>query len=323
MRGAWLGPEGRIRFRDDLPEPAPQSGEVLVEVILAGVCSTDLALQAGYMDFVGVPGHEFVGRALSGPLAGERVVGEINAGCGSCATCLGEDGLDARHCPTRSVLGISNHSGAFAERLVLPEGNLRVVPPGVTDQQAVFTEPLAAALELLDQVQPPRGTRALVVGDGRLGLLIAQVLRNAGCRVDLAGHHPERSPEGVVSRPPLLEAIKPPELGQRYELAVEATGSPSVLQSLFPWVRPRGTLVLKTTAASSAPLDLTALVVDEISLVGSRCGRFDPALEALAAGEVEVESMIHGTFPLSQAERALASAAQPGVLKTLIHCQSQ
>jgi len=323
MRGAWLDPAGRIRFRDDLPEPLPQPGESLVEVVLAGVCATDLALQAGYMAFEGIPGHEFVGRALTGPMKGRRVVGEINAGCGACPACLGEAGLDARHCAQRSVLGIMGRHGAFAERLSLPHGNLFEVPDRVRDEQAVFVEPLAAALQILDQVQPLPGTRVLVAGDGRLGLLIAKALHAAGCQVDLAGHHPERTPQGVGERTGLLDQAHRPESDERYELAVEATGNPDVLERLFPWVRPRGTLVLKTTAAKKASLDLSPLVIDEIQLLGSRCGRFETALEALAGERIEVDSLIDQSFPLAEVARAMQVAAQPGVLKILIHCQSR
>ena len=294
-----------------------------MEVVLAGVCATDLALAQGYMDFAGIPGHEFVGRALTGPLAGRRVVGEINAGCGRCDVCCGRGGLDARHCPERSVLGILGRHGAFAERLVLPDVNLLAVPDGVSDEAAVFVEPLAAALQILDQVQLEPGTRVLVAGDGRLGLLIVRVLLAAGLAVDLAGHHAERVPAGAGDRTGLLDGPARPRFAERYELAVEATGDPRVLERLMPWVRPKGTLVLKTTAASSAPIDLSPLVIDELELVGSRCGRFDRALEALAGGHVEVDSLVHQTFPLDRVGDAFERAAQPGVLKILIHCQAR
>jgi len=293
-----------------------------VEVVLAGVCATDLALAAGYMDFDGVPGHEFVGRALTGPLAGQRVVGEINAGCGTCPVCRGTGGLDARHCAQRTVLGILGRHGAFAERLVLPVANLLAVPDSVTDSQAAFVEPLAAAFQILEQVRPKSGTRVLVAGDGRLGLLIAKVLHAEGCRVDLAGHHAERVPNGIGDRTGLLDADTTPPHEERYELAVEATGSPSVLARLLPFVRPRGTLVLKTTTGRAVPLDLTAAVVDELTILGSRCGPFDVALQALGEQRVEVDSLIHATYPLTEVQRAFEEAVRPGVLKILIDCQS-
>lgn len=291
-----------------------------MRVRMAGVCATDLALAAGYMDFVGTPGHEFVGEALTGPLKGQRVVGEINAACGACPVCRGRDGLDGRHCPERTVLGILAHGGAFAERLVLPDANLLAVPDTVSDVAAVFTEPLAAAFEIVDQVPRHSGDRALVAGDGRLGLLIAMVLREAGWDVDLAGHHPERVPAGVGARPFLLDADAAPSLAERYDLAVEATGAPEVLQRLFAHVRPRGKLVLKTTAGRPVPLDLTPVVVDEIELIGSRCGRFEVALEALASGRIDVESLVHHTLPLDAAPEALDLAGRRGVLKVLIDC---
>ncbi len=322
MRGAWLSPGAPVCYRDDLLEPAPQEGEVLVEVALAGVCATDLALAQGYMEFEGIPGHEFVGRALSGPLEGQRVVGEINAGCGACGACRGEQGLDARHCASRSVLGILGRHGAFAERLVLPARNLLVVPDSVTDTQAVFCEPLAAAYEILEQVQPVEGTRVLVAGDGRLGLLIAKVLNASGCLVDLAGHHPDRVPTGIGDRTGLLDDARGPLQGERYALAVEATGSPDVLARLMPWVRPKGTLVIKTTTGRPVPIDLTPAVVDELTLLGSRCGPFDVALEALANGRVKVDSLVHATYPLAEIPRAFEQAARSGVLKILIDCQA-
>ncbi|MDF1797857.1 MAG: alcohol dehydrogenase catalytic domain-containing protein [Planctomycetota bacterium] len=298
-----------------------------MKVLFAGVCATDLALLDGYMGFAGVPGHEFVGRLADGPDAGALVTGEINAACGVCPICLGEErplsggALDGRHCGSRSVLGILGRQGAMASELLLPSANLRAVPAGVSPEQATFAEPLAAAFEVLEQLGEVRGRRALVAGDGRLGLLIAQVLREAGCSVDLAGHHPERTPAEVGERCGLLDAAATPTLAERYDLAVEATGRPEVLQRLFAWVRPRGTVVLKTTSASRASLDLAPVVVDELTLLGSRCGPFEPALAALASGAVQVDSMIHATLPLGEVDQAFALAARPGVLKVLIDCR--
>jgi alcohol dehydrogenase len=319
MRGVWLQ-DGTPIFKSDLPAPEEKSGETRVQVEYAGVCATDLALAAGYMDFRGIPGHEFVGRALEGPHAGQLVVGEINAGCGECSDCTGPNA--GRHCSKRDVLGIQGRPGAFAEQLRLPNRNLLPVGDSLDPRHAVFAEPLAAAFAILEQVPSVTGKRCLVAGDGRLGLLIAKVLQDAGARVDLAGHHPERIPRGVGDRTGLLDtATGPASMTERYELAVEATGHPAVLQRLFAWVHPRGTLVLKTTTGQAAPLDLTPVVVDEINLIGSRCGRFDAALRALLSGAIEVESMIHGTFALENAADAFHKAATPGVLKILIHCQ--
>jgi threonine dehydrogenase-like Zn-dependent dehydrogenase len=245
------------------------------------------------------------------------VVGEINAACGRCETCAA--GL-ARHCAKRSVLGILGRPGALAARLALPEENLHAVPEGVSSDAATFTEPLAAAFEILDQCTISSGQRALVAGDGRLGLLCAQVLALAGAEVTLAGRHPERAallPEGVDHRTGLLESGRSPP-SMRFDLAVEATGDPGVLQRVLPWVRPRGTLVLKTTSEAAAPLDLAPVVVDEITIVGSRCGRFAPALEALSAGAVEVEGLISARYPLEAADVAFERAAASGSLKVLV-----
>ena len=313
MRGLWFE-DGAVRLRADLEAPASREGHTRVQVILAGVCATDLALRRGYMGFRGVPGHEFVGRALDGPLAGRRVVGEINAACGQCVWCA--QGL-GRHCPQRSVLGILNHGGAFAEQLVLPDGNLHPVPDAVSDRAATFSEPLAAACEILEQVDPASIGEALVVGDGRLGLLCAQVLGAAGVEVDVLGRHPERfaftrGVRGWVDAP----------AGPSYPLVVEATGKPEVLQAALGWVHPRGSLVLKTTAERAAPLDLAPLVVHEITLIGSRCGPFEPALAALSSGQVDVEAMVHASLPLERGEEALDLADQRGVLKVLLEIGS-
>ena len=315
MRGLLLR-DGRASLHDDLPEPAAPAGWCRVEVLRAGVCATDLALARGYMGFAGTPGHEFVGRALDGPLAGQRVVGEINAGCGRGARCPSGD---PRHCAERSVLGILQHPGAFAERLALPVVNLLPVPDAVSDDAATFTEPLAAALAIGEAVEVVSGQAALVAGDGRLGLLCAHALQRAGAVVTVAGRHPERAallPAGVALRTGLLEGDPPS--GRPWSLAVEATGNPDVLSRLMAVVQPRGTIVLKTTTERPVSLDLAPLVVDELRLVGSRCGRFAPALAALADGALPVERFVSARFPLARAAEALAHAGRPGVLKVLV-----
>jgi len=318
MRGLVLS-SGTGTLRDDLPEPLPGPDETLVQVLVAGVCATDLALQAGYMGFEGVPGHEFVGRALDGPLAGQRVVGEINAGCGTCERCQGGD---PRHCATRSVLGILGRPGAFAERLALPTRNLVPVPDAVPDDAAVFSEPLAAALQIPAELGPFDGVEALVAGDGRLGLLCAHALHEAGARVTVAGRHLHRQellPQGATLRTGLLEdGAAPPSGEPPYALAVEATGQADVLPRLFPWVAPKGTIVLKTTTERAMPIDLAPLVIHEQRLVGSRCGRFAPALELLATGRLPVERFIDVRLPLEHAEAAILRAGSRGVLKVLI-----
>lgn len=321
MRGLWLG-GGGARLRDDLPRPTASLSSTRVRVHRVGICATDLALRNGYMGFEGVPGHEFVGTALDGPLAGRRVVGEINAGCGRCGECTRGD---PRHCAEREVLGIARLPGALAEELSLPTGNLFEVPEEVPDDVAVFTEPLSAALAVAE-VLPAGflpGVSALVVGDGRLGLLVAHALGRQGARVEVAGRHPERRgllPAGVPLRTGVLEAESGSDGagGGRYDLVVEATGSGEVLSRALALVRPRGHLVLKTTTEHRVNLDLAPLVVDEIHLVGSRCGRFRPALEWLASDPPPVTSMIDSRYPLEQAARALQRAGERGCLKVLV-----
>ena len=309
MRGLWLDASG-ARLRDDLAPPLEGPDEVLVDVLCAGVCATDLALGRGYMDFEGVPGHEFVGRARTGRLAGQRVVGEINAGCGTCELCRNGD---PRHCASRTVLGILGRPGAFAETMSLPEANLYPVPESVPDEAAVFTEPLAAACALLEALPDlVHGTPAVVVGDGRLGLLCALVLQRAGALVTVLGRHPER-----VERLPSLRwgTARP---GQRWPIVVEATGAVDGPQRALDLVEVKGTLLLKTTMEAPAALDLARLVVDEIRLVGSRCGRFQDALDLLASGAVDPTPLLDAELLLDQAPEALARAAQPGTLKVLI-----
>jgi len=314
MRGLHLD-DAVLTWREDLPEPEIGEGECLVEVLRAGVCATDLALARGYMGFRGIPGHEFVGRALDGPLRGRRVVGDINAACGACPTCRAGD---PHHCPHRTVLGIVGRPGAFAERLALPLVNLLEVPAGVSDEAAIFTEPLAAAFEIAEQLPLTPTMTALVAGDGKLGLLCAWVLALHGVRVRVAGRHPERQkllPADVELVTGLLEPGAA-GTGERFDLAVEATGNPEVLPRLLGRVRPRGTVVLKTTTERATTLDLAPVVVDELQIVGSRCGPFDRALAALAAGQVPVERLVSERFPMREGARALAAA--PGQLKVVL-----
>jgi threonine dehydrogenase-like Zn-dependent dehydrogenase len=298
----------------DAPDVTP--GTARVRVGLAGVCNTDLELVKGYMGFRGVLGHEFVGRVEAGPAEwlGIRVVGEINFACGRCATCAA--GLP-RHCPQRSVMGIQGADGAFAEFVRVPVANLHAVPDSLCDARAVFTEPLAAACEILEQVRVAPGMTCLVLGDGKLGLLVAQVLASAGARVTSVGRHPEKlailSRRGIETR---LVADWTPE--PTTDLVVEATGSADGFRAAVAATRPRGTLVLKSTLAEHPRVDLAPLVIHEITVVGSRCGPFEPALRALSEGRVEVDSLISARVPLARAEQALARAAAPGARKVLI-----
>ncbi len=310
--------QGHARVADDLPEPDAVPGETRVRVRLAGVCGTDLALLRGYMDFEGVPGHEFVGVALEGPLAGRRVVGDINAACGTCPRCRAGD---PHHCPRRTVLGILGRPGAFAEILALPTANLVPVPDAVPDEHAVFAEPLAAALRVVEQVPLDGDTRALVVGDGRLGLLVAHALAVEGAPPVVRGRHPERAallPPGARFEPAQAPAPAP---GDGYDLVVEASGDPAALDAAVAATRPGGTVVLKTTRESGAPFDATPLVVDEIRLLGSRCGPIPRAVRALVEAPPPLEAMIAARFPLTRGDEALAAAGRPGVLKVLIEVE--
>ena len=287
----------------------------LVKVHLAGICSTDLQILKGYMDFRGVPGHEFVGSVVEGPqeLIDKRVVGEINFACGRCDYC--HRGL-GRHCPSRSVMGILGADGAFAEFVSVPVANLHVVSDSVSDEEAVFTEPLAAAFEILEQVQLNPGDEVLVLGDGKLSFLCAQVLRLASANVALVGKHPDKlkliKRSGV--RTMLLNDWKP----KQFDVVVEATGSPSGLQLAMSAVRPRGTLVLKTTIAGEHKVSLAPLVINEITVVGSRCGPFVPALDALRERSVSVTPLIEKIYPLSEGIEAVAHAGNPGARKILL-----
>jgi threonine dehydrogenase-like Zn-dependent dehydrogenase len=316
MRGLWL--EGQtIRLRDDLPRPEPGPGEARVRILMAGICNTDLELVRGYYPFTGIPGHEFVGRVEAAPGAeqweGRRVVGEINAPCGACAACA----ADRRsHCERRTVLGIRGRDGAFAESLTLPQANLHQVPDVLPDEAAVFTEPLAAALEIQQQVRIGPPDRVVVVGDGKLGNLVAQTLALTGCALTVIGRHPGKlallAARGIATR---LEGELPP--GQA-DVAVECTGNAEGLEGARSAVRPRGTIVLKSTYRGRASLDISRIVVDEITLVGSRCGPFAPALALLTEGRVDVRPLIYARFPLREAVPAFAEAARPGVLKVLL-----
>jgi len=299
----------------EVDPPRANTGTAIVRVTRAGICNTDLELVKGYMGFHGILGHEFVGVVDQGPAEwqGQRVVGEINFACGACATCQG--GLP-RHCPTRRVMGILAADGAFAELVAVPIANLHRVPDGVSDDEAVFTEPLAAAFAILEQVDVRPDTDCVVLGDGKLGLLVAQVLHQAGARVLAVGKHPEKL---AILRRRGIEtatlAVWQPALA---DLVIEATGSAAGFRCAVAATRARGTLVLKSTVAKASELNLAPLVINEITVIGSRCGPFEPALHALEARRVDVRSLIAARRPLREAVDALQCAAAPGALKVLL-----
>lgn len=301
-------------------DPTPQAASAIVRVRLAGICNTDLEISRGYMGFRGVIGHEGVGDVVDGPVEwlGRRVVSEINFACGRCGHC--EQGL-GRHCPTRRVMGILDADGAFAEYLAVPIANLHAVPDSLDDAQAVFVEPLAAAFEIVEQVGDIRGQRAVVLGDGKLGLLVAQVLDAAGARVLAVGHHASNlallAGRGIETREAAaFRAGNEP----RADLVVEATGSATALPGALAATRPRGTLVLKTTVAERPGVDLAPIVIDEIQVLGSRCGPFEPALAALAGGDVDVSALVEERFPLARGVEAMQRAARRGARKVLLDC---
>jgi threonine dehydrogenase-like Zn-dependent dehydrogenase len=305
-----------LSFRPRHPEP-PADGEALVRVRQAGVCATDIEITRGYMGFRGTLGHEFVGEVIQSSskiIVGQRVVGEINAVCGRCDLCL--SGLSS-HCRNRTVLGILNRDGAFADILRLPTENLHPLPKTVDDDAAVFVEPLAAAFQVLKQVQVDAKKWVTVLGDGRLGLLVAQVLRDAGCPVRVIGKHPDKlalcEKWSIRSRP--LSEIAP---RHDQDVVVDCTGSAAGIELALQMVRPRGTVVLKSTAAAARPLNLAPAVIDEINIIGSRCGPFREAIKALAEKRIDVTSLIHRRMRLDQGVEALELAARPGVLKVIL-----
>ena len=304
-----------LRVQEQYPAPQASDERALVRVRLAGVCSTDLQILKGYMAFQGIPGHEFVGEVHEGPAEwmGKRVVAEINFGCGRCEACA--RGMQ-RHCPARQVMGILDADGSFAEYLAVPLANLHPVPDAVPDEAAVFTEPLAAAFEILEQISLQPGIQTVVLGDGKLGLLCAFVLHQAGAAVTIVGRHDTKL---ALARKAGMRAVNLSDWqSQAVDLVVEATGSPDGLQRALAAVRPRGTLVLKSTLAEDHTLSLAPLVINEVTVVGSRCGLFPPALDALAHSRIPVTALIEAAYPLSAGLQALNHAARRGTRKVLL-----
>jgi threonine dehydrogenase-like Zn-dependent dehydrogenase len=301
MKALWLEDQ-RLSVRD-VAKPVPAGGEALIRVLLAGICNTDIELTRGYYPYTGIPGHEFVGVVESGApdVAGRRVVGEINAVCHDCEAC--RHGRST-HCERRSVLGIVNRHGAFAEYLTLPVENLHTVPHEMPSELAVFTEPLAAALQIQEQVNIGPQDHVLIVGAGKLGQLIAATMAKTGCRLTVAGRHRGVAAAGVPSR--------------AFDIAIECSGSPEGFEIARRALRPRGTLVMKSTYAGNLQFNASSLVVDEITLIGSRCGPFAPALALLASGAIDPRPLIDSTLPLRDAIAAFERAQQPGVLKVLL-----
>lgn len=307
---------GTVSVRDQ-PRPRRPGGFALIRLHCGGICNTDLELQRGYYGFRGTPGHEFVGEVIAADDSnwiGQRVVGEINLACGHCEWC--QRGL-GRHCPKRTVLGIVKHPGAFREFLTLPERNLHPVPREISTEQAVFVEPLAAAVEILDQVQIPAGAPVAVLGDGKLGLLIGQVLNAHGAEVHQYGHHKEKLRIAAAVGIDVRSGKKTPVAA--YDWVVDATGSSLGIMQAVKMTRPRGTVILKSTVHGLVGIDSAPVIVNEITLVGSRCGRFEPALKLLRSGRVRVDGLISEALPLKKAALAFRRAAQPGAMKVLLN----
>lgn len=318
MHAVWL--ENQIlNFRNDMPEPQPEQGEALVKVRLAGICGTDLELARGYYAFTGIPGHEFVGEivwASDAPqLKGQRVVGEINISCGMCPACLAQR---PTHCENRDVLGIKNRNGAFAEYLCLPLDNLIAVPDTVSDDAAVFVEPLAAALQIQQQIQINSADRVLVIGAGRLGQLIARTLTPLGCELTVVARYQSQQALLTGGGIPWIDVE---DIQQRaFDIVIEATGSARGLAFSRKAVRPCGTIILKSTYPDTESLqtNFSSFVVDEITLMGSRCGPFSPALDMLEKRLVDPTVLIEKRYFLNEAATAFKQAGKPGVLKVLL-----
>lgn len=299
-------------------EKPDRADEALVRVLLSGICNTDLEIARGYAGFKGTIGHEFVGvveHSSNRKLIGQRVVGEINAGCGKCELCRAGD---PRHCPSRTTLGIVGRDGAHAEFLQLPNRNLFPVPKNIPDERAVFTEPLAAACGILERVSITPSDRVAVIGDGKLGLLCAQVAAHTGAQLLLIGKHPSKL---RIAERRGIETVNPEaaaKLARQFDVVVEVSGTASGFGLALDLLRPRGQLVLKSTFHGKTELDAARIVVDEISIVGSRCGRFTPALDLLKKGAVDVDSLVSEEYPLAKGVHAMRRAAARGVLKVLL-----
>lgn len=305
--------DGTLHLDPQHADPVLRDGEALIKVNLAGICNTDIEITRGYKGFNGILGHEFVGTVIAcgdASWVGKRVVGEINAACRRCPTCLrGDD----PHCPNRTTLGIYKRAGSMADVFSLPIDCLHEVPAGVSNAQAVFTEPLAAALEILEQTHIKPTDRIALVGDGKLGLLIAQVLRLPGSDVTVVGRHPER---WELLHRQGIKTVKSTEASGWYDVVVDVTGNPDGLHTSRKLVRPRGRLVMKSTVAAETQLDLTMLVVDEIQLLGSRCGPFAAALRLLERGLIETAPLMQATYGMNDAMAAFV--ASRGALKVVL-----
>jgi len=316
MRALWL--ENQIlSYRDDLPIPEPSEGEVLIRVISAGICATDIELKAGYYPFIGIPGHEFVGSVVKSPSnpiwCDKHVVGEINLPCLECQTCMRGD---RNHCEKRQVLGIKGKNGAFAEYLTLPVENIHEVPPSISIDDAVFTEPLAAAMQILNQVTIEQTMQVLVIGAGRLGQLIARVIHQLPCNLNVVARYPAQKrlleDSGIQTLP---ESEIP---FRKLDLVIDATGSKEGIEIAMNAVRPKGIIILKTTTVEKVILNLSPIVVNEVTVIGSRCGPFQPALESIVNEMIDPKVLISARFPIENGLTAFHKAKEQGEMKVII-----
>lgn len=297
----------------DIPKPIIKKGESLIKVLLAGICKTDIEITKGYMNFKGVIGHEFVGMVEEGKLKGKKVVGEINIGCGVCDFC--KKGL-SRHCVNRSVLGIYKRDGAFAEYITLPDANIYSVPNNISDLEAVFTEPVAASLEILEQIKITPDSRTAVVGDGRIGQIIAQVIKLTGCYIKVYGKNKKKLElleKLNINTDILCENIK-----NKYDFVVECSGNPKGFETALNLVKPRGKIILKSTFAAPLKFAASKVVVGEITILGSRCGRFQPALRLLANRLIKVDYLVSKVFPVEEYVNAFKYVKKKDTLKVLL-----
>ncbi|NMC13902.1 MAG: alcohol dehydrogenase catalytic domain-containing protein [Chloroflexi bacterium] len=316
MKGLWLENQ-RLSYRDDLPIPVVRHGEALIKIRYAGICATDLEMVRGYYPFTGIPGHEFVGDVVScedrPDLLGKRIVGEINITCGNCDRCKRGE---RTHCRNRKVLGINQWNGVFAEYCVLPQSNLYEVPHSISDETAIFTEPLAAALEIQQQVHIKPNDHVLLIGAGRLGQLIAYTLALTSCKLQVVTRHANQKAMLLKKSIPVIDELKIQMSAM--DIVIEATGSPHGFDIARRAVRPGGIIVLKSTYKGDLTLNMSSIVVDEIKIVGSRCGPFDPAIRYLNTGIIDPASMIDSIYELENGVAAFEHAAAPGILKVLI-----
>lgn len=313
MRGLWLENQ-QLTLRKNLPLPTPPQGEALIKIIRAGICNTDVELLRGYYPYAGVLGHEFVGIVESdGEWKGKRVVGEINARCGKCEACSHKN---RNHCENRTVLGIQDRNGVFAEYTTLPYENLHQVPHNVSDDEAVFTEPLAAALQIPQQIQIHPEDRVVLIGDGKLGLLCAQVVALSGCDLTVIGKHENKLE--ILKRRGIKTALMMDAPKIKADVAIEVAGSPSGFDMARSHLRGGGRLVLKSTYAGKLTLDMSSIVVEEITIIGSRCGPFKAALDLLSRKLIDVGSFIHARHDLDDAVTAMEKAQEAGVLKVVL-----